>query len=206
MEVALRWESLGAPRIHIVDLDGAAAGSVVNLDIIETIANAVQVPTQLGGGIRSLETIGQILKLGVERVILGTVAVEHPELVKEACARYPDCVIVSVDSREGQVATRGWVQGTEVKAVQLALDMVKLGVRRFIYTEITRDGTLEGPNYNLLTELIETVRRPVIAAGGVSSLEHIKVLHRLGVEGAIIGKALYTGDIDLQQALAIAQE
>jgi phosphoribosylformimino-5-aminoimidazole carboxamide ribotide isomerase len=203
--VALRWESLGAPRIHIVDLDGAAAGQVVNLDIIETIANAVHVPTQLGGGIRSLEAISRVLEMGVDRVILGTVAVEQPELVKAACGKYTESVVISIDSREGQVATRGWIQGTQLQAVNLALEMLKLGVKRFIYTEITRDGTLSGPNYNILTEMIESVRSPVIAAGGVSSLEHLKVLRSIGVESAIIGKALYTGDIDLKQALAAAQ-
>mgnify|MGYP000882396506 CR=1 FL=1 len=196
---------MGAPRIHIVDLDGAATGDVVNLDIIETIATAVQVPTQLGGGIRSLETITRVLKMGVERVILGTIAVENPELVKEACRLYAESIIVSIDGREGQVATRGWVQGTKYKAVNLAWDMLRLGVRRFIYTEITRDGTLEGPNFNILTELIEAVKAPIIAAGGISSVENLKVLKRIGVEGAIIGQALYTGAIDLKQALSVAE-
>jgi phosphoribosylformimino-5-aminoimidazole carboxamide ribotide isomerase len=204
LEVALQWQSLGASRIHIVDLDGAAAGDVVNLEIIETIASAVLIPAQLGGGIRTLETITRLLKIGVERVILGTVAVENAELVKEACRKYAESIIVSIDAREGQVATRGWLQGTQLKAVKLAQDMAHLGVRRFIYTDITRDGTLSGPNYNAITELIETVRLPVIAAGGISSAEHLKVLRRIGAEGAIIGKALYTGDIDLKQALEIA--
>jgi phosphoribosylformimino-5-aminoimidazole carboxamide ribotide isomerase len=203
--VALQWQSLGAPRIHIVDLDGAAAGDVVNTEIIETIANAVQVPIQLGGGIRTLETISKVLKMGVDRVILGTIAVENPELVKEACRKYRDAIMVSIDGREGQVATRGWMQGTEIKAVKLAQDVARLGVRRFIYTEITRDGTLIGPNYSIITELIEAIHLPVIAAGGVSAVEHLKVLKKIGAEGAIIGKALYTGDIDLKKALAIAE-
>jgi phosphoribosylformimino-5-aminoimidazole carboxamide ribotide isomerase len=190
----------------MVDLDGAAAGDVVNLEVIETIANAVLVPTQLGGGIRTLETITKLLKLGVERVILGTIAVENPDLVKEACRKYAESIIISIDARDGEVATRGWVQGTHLKAVKLAQDMVRLGVRRFIYTDIVRDGTLSGPNYNAITELIEAVKRPVIAAGGVSSIEHLKVLKRLDVEGAIIGRALYTGDIDLKQALSVANQ
>lgn len=196
---------MGAPRIHIVDLDGAAAGDVVNLDIIETIATAVQVPTQLGGGIRSMETITRVLKMGVERVILGTIAVENPELVKEACRKYAESVIVSIDGRDGQVATRGWLKGTSFQAVNLARDMLRLGARRFIYTEITRDGTLAGPNYDILTELVEAVRVPVIAAGGVSTIENLKVLKRIGVEGAIIGQALYTGAIDLKQAITVAE-
>ena len=204
--MALQWQSLGAPRIHIVDLDGAAAGDVVNLEIIETIANAVLVPTQLGGGIRTLETITKLLKLGVERVILGTAAVENVELVKEACRKYTESIIISIDAREGQVATRGWLQGTQLKATRLARDLAELGVRRFIYTDINRDGTLAGPNYNAITELIEAINLPVIAAGGISSLEHLKVLRRIGVEGVIIGKALYTGNINLKQALEVANQ
>jgi len=204
LEVALKWQSLGAPRIHLVDLDGAAAGEVVNLEIIETIANAVLVPTQLGGGIRTLETILRLLKMGVERAILGTAAVENADLIKEACRKYAESIIVSIDARAGQVATRGWLQGTDLKAVSLARDMASLGVRRFIYTDIIRDGTLTGPNYDALGELIEAVDRPVIAAGGISSLDHLRVLKRIGVEGAIIGKALYTGDIDLKKALEVA--
>lgn len=204
LEVALQWQSLGAPRIHLVDLDGAASGDVVNLDVITSIASVVLVPTQLGGGIRSLETITRILKLGVERVILGTVAVEDTAMVKEACRKYADYIIVSIDARDGHVATRGWSKKTRLQAVELALDMRALGVRRFIYTDIARDGTLTGPNYHALTELVDAVNRPVIAAGGVSSIENLKVLKKIGVEGAIIGKALYTGDIDLKEALEVA--
>jgi phosphoribosylformimino-5-aminoimidazole carboxamide ribotide isomerase len=204
LDVALQWQSLGAPRIHIVDLDGAAAGRVVNLEAIENIAGAVLVPTQLGGGIRTMESISQLLKMGIERVILGTVAVENPDLVKEACRKYADSIIVSIDAREGQVSTRGWLEKTQLTAVNLAQDMVRSGVRRFIYTDIARDGTLVGPNYDAITGLLESINCPVIAAGGISSLEHLKVLRRIGIEGAIIGKALYTGDIDLKKALKIA--
>jgi phosphoribosylformimino-5-aminoimidazole carboxamide ribotide isomerase len=204
LEVALQWQSLGAPRIHLVDLDGAAAGEVANLEIIETIATAVLVPVQLGGGIRTLETITKLLKMGVERVILGTAAVENSGLVEEACRKYAESIIVSIDAREGQVATRGWLEKTRLKAVDLAADMARRGVRRFIYTDIVRDGTLRGPNFAALTELIEAVSLPVIAAGGIASLEDLKVLGKIGAEGAIIGKALYTGDIGLKQALEIA--
>jgi phosphoribosylformimino-5-aminoimidazole carboxamide ribotide isomerase len=205
LAVALHWESLGATRVHIVDLDGAAAGQVVNLDIIDAIAHQVKVPVQLGGGIRSLETIKRVLDLGVARVILGTVAVEQPDLVEAACRENPDEVIVSIDSRGEQVATRGWLQGTQLQAVDLALSMVKLGVRRFIHTEISRDGTLGGPNYDMLQNLVQAVRQPVIAAGGISALEHLRELVRTGVEGAIIGKALYTGNIHLPEALSLVR-
>jgi phosphoribosylformimino-5-aminoimidazole carboxamide ribotide isomerase len=200
----LQWQALGANRIHIVDLDGAASGEVVNWEVIERITTAIMIPAQIGGGIRDLPTIERLLKAGVERVILGTVAVENTELVMQACTKYAESIIVSIDAREGIVATHGWRRKTELKAVLLAREMVKFGVRRFIYTDIARDGTLTGPNYDAINELIEAIRLPVIAAGGISSLSHLKVLKQIGVEAAIIGKALYTGDIDLKQALEVA--
>ena len=198
----MQWQSLGAPKIHIVDLDGAATGELCNLDIITEIASAVLIPTQLGGGIRQLETIEQLLKAGIERVILGTAAVENPELIKEACHKFSESIIVGIDAREGHIATHGWQQQTELEVVEFAKSMVKLGVRRFIYTDISRDGTLTEPNFTAIAELIDAVRLPIIAAGGISSLTHLKILKQLGVEGAIVGKALYTGDINLKQALA----
>ena len=201
LKVALQWQSMGARRIHMVDLDGAKSGDSVNYNIIKSIASTVKVPTQLGGGMRSLETISRILQAGVARIILGTVAVENPELVKQACALYPQAVIVSIDARDGIVATRGWLQGTTLKAGDLAKDMLKLGVPRFIYTDIKRDGTLSGPNLEALSELMRVTGKPVIAAGGVSNLENLKDLKRIGVEGAIIGQALYTGNVDLKAAL-----
>jgi len=202
VEVALEWLSLGAPRIHVIDLDGAASGEPGNLDIIRVLANAVLIPTQLGGGIRQLETIKQILKMGVERVILGTAAVEDQQMVKEACRRFGESIIVGIDTREGWVATHGWQQETRLTGVEFAQSMVKLGVERFIYTDIVRDGTLTEPNFGAITELIDNVTVPVIAAGGISSINHLRVLNKIGAEGAIIGKALYTGNINLKQALA----
>jgi phosphoribosylformimino-5-aminoimidazole carboxamide ribotide isomerase len=193
---------LGAPRLHIVDLDGAASGEVHNLDIITEIAEAILIPTQLGGGIRSLETIAQLLKAGIERVILSTAAVEDPSLIEQACKRFRESIIVSLDAREGYISTHGWRKDTELRAVEFAQSMVKLGVRRFIYTDINRDGTLTEPNFAAIAELVNNIRQPIIAAGGISSLNHLKMLKALGVEGAIVGKALYTGDINLKQALA----
>jgi len=193
---------LGAPRLHIVDLDGAATGEPCNLGIIKEIAGAVLIPTQLGGGIRQLETIKDVLKAGIERVVLSTVAVENPRLVEEACHKFRESIIVSVDAREEYVAIHGWRQDTELKAVEFIRSMVQFGVRRFIYTDINRDGTLTEPNFTSIAELIDIVRLPVIAAGGISSLNHLRVLKKLGAEGAIVGKALYTGDINLKQALA----
>ncbi len=201
LQVALKWQSLGAPRLHIVDLDGAATGELYNLDIIKQIASAVLVPTQLGGGIRQLETIEQVLKAGIERVILGTAAVEDPELIKEACRKFSESIIVGIDVREGYITTHGWRQETELTTVEFAKSMVQLGVRRFIYTDISRDGTLTEPNFTAIFELVNEIRLPIIASGGISSLIHLKMLKALGVEAAIVGKALYTGDINLKQAL-----
>ena len=198
----MKWQSLGAPRLHLVDLDGAAAGELCHLRVIKEIASGLLIPTQLGGGIRQLETVAEILKAGVERVILGTAAVEDPELVKEACRKFQESIIVSLDAREGYLAIRGWRQETEIKVVEFAKSMVGLGVRRFIHTDISRDGTLTEPNFTSIAELIEAVKLPVIASGGVASINHLKMLKKLGAEGAIIGRALYTGDIKLKQALA----
>ncbi len=202
MQVALRWQSLGAPRLHIVDLDGAATGEPGNLEIIKQLASAILVPTQLGGGIRRLETVEQLLKAGIERVILGTAAVEDPNLVARACRRFAESIIVSIDTREGWVATHGWRQETKLRATEFAKAMVQLGVKRFICTDIIRDGTLTEPNFTAISELITAVKLPVIAAGGISSLQHLRMLKQLGAEGAIVGKALYTGDIKLKEALA----
>ena len=202
VDVALQWQSLGAPRLHIVDLDGAFSGEVYNLNIITEIASAALIPTQLGGGIRRLETVEKMLKAGVERVILGTAAVEDQGVIKQACQRFRESIIVGIDAREGYISTHGWRRETQLGAVELAQSMVELGVRRFIYTDINRDGTLTEPNFSAIAELINTINRPVIAAGGISSLNHLNMLKTLGAEGAIVGKALYTGDIDLKQALA----
>jgi phosphoribosylformimino-5-aminoimidazole carboxamide ribotide isomerase len=194
---------MGASRIHIVDLDGAATGEPVNLEIIKNIASAAMIPTQLGGGLRDIGTIQRMLSLGIERVILGTVAVENPKLVEEACKRFNDYIIVSIDARDGFVATHGWLKETNLTTVQFAANMVKLGARRFIYTDIVRDGTLTEPNFTAIAELVNSTKAPVIAAGGITSILHVKMLKQLGVEGAIIGKALYTGDIKLKEALAV---
>ncbi len=204
LKVARQWQAMGAQRLHIVDLDGARAGVSVNFKIVETISRNVRMSVQLGGGIRDPGTISQVMQAGVKRVILGTIAVENPDLVKSACQKYTDSIIMSIDARDGVVSTRGWLKSTGLKAVDLAKEMAALGVRRFIYTDIQRDGTLSGPNYAALSELMEAVKLPVIAAGGVSSLENLTALKQIGAEGAIIGQALYTGNIDLKEALKMA--
>jgi len=156
----------------------------------------------VGGGIRQLETVEQLLKAGIERVILGTAAVEAPELVEEACRKFRESIIVGVDAREGYIAIHGWRQETGLKAIEFTRSMAQRRVKRFIYTDISRDGTLTEPNFATIFELVTAIKLPVIAAGGISSLGHLKVLKQLGVEGAIVGKALYTGDINLKQTLA----
>jgi len=156
----------------------------------------------VGGGIRQLETIEQLLKAGIERVILSTAAVEDPKLVEEACRKFSESIIVGVDDREGYIAIHGWRQETGLTTIEFTKSMVQLGVKRFIFTDISRDGTLTEPNFAAIFELVTAIKLPVIAAGGISSLSHLKVLKQLGVEGAIVGKALYTGDINLKQALA----
>jgi len=201
LDVALKWQSMGAPRLHIVDLDGAASGEILNLDIIKEIVGAMLIPTQLGGGIRDLGTIEKLLKIGVERVILGTAAVVNQNLVRNALERFRDSIIIGIDVREGYAATHGWLQDTGEDAVELAKTMVEMGARRFVYTDISRDGTLTEPNFAAISGFIDAVGVPVIAAGGISSVNHLKMLSKLGAAGAIVGKALYTGDINLKQAL-----
>ncbi|MDO8688236.1 MAG: HisA/HisF-related TIM barrel protein, partial [Dehalococcoidales bacterium] len=152
VEVALKWQSLGAPKLHIVDLDGAASGELTNLEVIKELAHTVLIPTQLGGGIRTLETIRELFKAGIERVILGTAAVENPKLVKEACHSFGESIIVGIDTREGLVTIRGWQQETRLTGVEFARTMLELGVKRFIYTDVNRDGTLTEPNFTAIAE------------------------------------------------------
>jgi phosphoribosylformimino-5-aminoimidazole carboxamide ribotide isomerase len=201
VEVARHWQSLGAQRLHIVDLDGAAKGKLQHSSIIESIAHSVHIPLQLGGGLRSLEAISQALDLGVARVIIGTAAIEDQTLVQEACRRFGNLIIVGIDARDGYVATRGWQEGTTITAIELAWRMAHTGVGRFVYTDIARDGTLTEPNFDAIAELVKQTDVPVIAAGGISSVEHLERLSQIGVDGAVVGRALYTGNIDLKQAL-----
>ncbi len=205
LDRAMRWQALGATRLHVVDLDGAVEGSLVNTDIIQQIVTALHIPVQVGGGIRSMATVKELLKMGVARVVFGTVAVEQPQLVEQVCKTFADSVIVSIDTREGLVSTHGWQLDTKMAAVDFAKLMAKMGVKRFIYTDISRDGTLTEPNFSGFAEMIKAVNLPVIASGGVANLTHITMLKQLGAEGVIIGKALYTGDIKLKDALEVSR-
>ena len=203
-EVAKQWVEQGATRLHVVDLDGAKAGKTSNLAAIEAIVQAVSVPIQVGGGLRDRHSVAQLLSLGVQRAILGTVAVEKPDLVSELANDFPGQIVVGIDARNGKVATRGWLETSEVAAIDLAQDMVKRGAAAIIYTDIHRDGTLSGPNLDSLRELTNAVKIPVIASGGVSSLTDLLSLlslESLGVMGAIVGRAIYTGDVNLTEAI-----
>ncbi|MEH2384616.1 MAG: 1-(5-phosphoribosyl)-5-[(5-phosphoribosylamino)methylideneamino]imidazole-4-carboxamide isomerase [Nostoc sp.] len=203
-DVAKQWVDQGATRLHIVDLDGAKAGKVVNLGAIEAIADAVSVPIEIGGGLRDRTSVQQVFNLGVQWAILGTIAVEQPQLVQQLCAEFPEQIIIGIDARNGLVATRGWLETSEVLATQLAVQMQELGAAAIIYTDIQRDGTLTGPNLEALRELAAAISIPIIASGGVSSLTDLLSLLALepqGVTGVIVGRALYTGDILLKEAL-----
>jgi len=203
-DVAQQWASEGATWLHVVDLDGAKAGKPVNLEAIAAIVEAVSVPIQVGGGLRDRASVAQLLELGVQRVILGTVAVEQPQLVASLCQEFPGRIVVGIDARNGKVATRGWLETSEVSATDLAQQMQQLGAVAIIYTDIHRDGTLSGPNLDALRELATSLSISVIASGGVSSITDLLsllALEPLGVTGAIVGRALYTGDISLKQAI-----
>ena len=203
VEVALRWERLGARRIHVVDLDGARAGSPQNLDVISRIADAVRVPVQMGGGVRTIDSIREVIDSGVDRVMLGTVAVRDPAIVTSACEQFgAETILVAIDSRDGNVAVSGWTDGSETSATDLLRLMMDASVRTFLCTDISRDGTLAGPDYDLMRSLVAIAGNGVIAAGGIASIDHLRDLAYIGVGGAVIGRALYTGDIDLAEAVS----
>ena len=208
-EMALKWAGMGAEFLHLVDLDGALAGEGKNVPVIERILQSVNIPVQLGGGIRNLETIEKLLALGVTRLILGSAAVKNPQLVEEACKKYPGHIAVGIDAKNGEVAIEGWGKGSGVAATELAKQMAAYGVETIIYTDISRDGMLSGVNVEATAALARSCGVPIIASGGVASLEDIrrvKAVESDGVQGCIIGKAIYTGAVDLKAALALAKE
>jgi phosphoribosylformimino-5-aminoimidazole carboxamide ribotide isomerase len=203
---ARRWRDAGAKRLHVVDLDGAREGRAVNAASVERIVAAVDVPVQLGGGLRDLETIGGYLEAGVERVVLGTAAVKDQALLANALARFPGRIGVGVDARDGIVVTEGWRDASGITASELVRQLVGLGVPWVIYTDTLRDGTLTEPNFDALETLLSDRQHlRIIYSGGVSTIDHLRSLAATGVEGAIVGRALYTGDIDLAEALAAIQ-
>ena len=203
LEAALAWAEQGGKWIHLVDLDGAKAGEPVNHQLIGDIARSVKVPVQTGGGLRTVENVERLLSLGVSRVIIGTAAIEDRPFVEEVLRRFGEQVAIGIDARNGYVATRGWLETSEVKAEELAVQLAELGAKTFIFTDISRDGLMQGPNVEAIVRLAQVSGQSVIASGGVSRYEDLDALAAhadKGVAGAIIGKALYTGSIELAEA------
>lgn len=204
-EQALQWQEQGAELLHIVDLNGAFAGEPKNRSSIEAIVKTINIPTQLGGGIRDMKTVEVYLSLGVGRVILGTAALRNPDLVKDACKRFPGRIVVGIDAKNGMVAVQGWAEVTDIRAVEMARKFEGYGVSAIIYTDISRDGMLSGPNIEATRELAEAISIPVIASGGVSrmaDIENLMAIETSGVIGVITGRAIYTGAISLAEAVA----
>jgi len=201
---ARKFAAAGAVWIHVVDLDGAFAGKPKNAAAVEAILKAVQAKIQLGGGIRDRATIKAWLDQGVARVVLGTAAVKNPDLVKAACREFPGRVALGIDARQGKVAVEGWAESSSISALDLARRFVDAGAAAIIYTDIERDGALEGVNLEATAALARSVKTPVIASGGIASLDDIAALKARGIPGAILGRALYDGRVDLKSALALA--
>lgn len=200
-KVAKRWQHFGANWLHLVDLDGAVAGRPVNVESIKEVRASTTLQIELGGGLRTLEDISKMLDLGIDRVILGTAALTDHTLLMEALTRWNERIVVGIDARGGLVAISGWRESSQERALSLISKLCADGVQRFIYTDIARDGALTGPNIEDLKEILRTVTCSLIASGGVSSMKDLRSLAALGIEGAIVGKALYTGDIDLMAAI-----
>ncbi len=198
-QVALDWQKQGAKQLHLVDLDGAFDGVSRNLEAIERIIKKIEIPVQIGGGIRSLDTLEKLLDLGAWRCILGTKALEDPQMLKEAIRRYGEKVVVSVDAKDGKVAVEGWTKVGNQDALEFARQLEEMGLKTLVYTDIARDGMLKGPNFNALRRLLSVVSMEIIASGGVSSLEDLLRLKSIGADGAIVGKALYEGAITMKE-------
>ena len=203
-KVAARWQERGASFLHLVDLDGALAGYSVNEEVIRRIADTVSIPIEIGGGIRSKEAVERMLDLGVRRVIIGTKAAEHPEFLRDMVRTFgEEAIVAGVDSKDGMVAVEGWEKVSSLTASDLCLTMKEYGVRHIVYTDISRDGMLSGPNVEATRKLTEETGLDIIASGGVSCMEDLKCLHEAGIRGAIIGKALYENRIDLAEAVRL---
>ena len=206
LKMALHWEKEGATLLHIVDLDGAVCGNPVHEETIGAIVRSLKIPSQVGGGIRTMETIEMFLAQGISRVILGTAACEDPKFLSQACRRFPGQVGVGIDAREGRIATQGWKTTHPVTAIELARRSEDAGAAVLVCTDISRDGTESGVNAQAVRAIIDVVSTPVIASGGVRSLDDIRLLKALGkLQGVIVGKALYTGSMRLSQAISEAQ-
>jgi len=207
--MAVKWADKGAQMLHVVDLDGARHGKVTNISLLEQIINKVNIPVQVGGGIRSYKEVERLINLRVSRIILGTILLKDKALAKKLFDKFPEKIIAGIDARNGHVAVEGWQNITPVDALDFAGEMERLGARRIIYTDIKRDGTLRGPNIVNIEKMLKKLNIPLIVSGGVASLADVKELKRFeseGLEGIIIGKALYKGNIFLEEAIKIARE
>ncbi|MFQ5443895.1 MAG: 1-(5-phosphoribosyl)-5-[(5-phosphoribosylamino)methylideneamino]imidazole-4-carboxamide isomerase [Nitrospinales bacterium] len=207
--MAQHWDEEGANLIHVVDLDGAFGGQPANYNLVKDIINSSSVSIQVGGGIRSMQAIDNYIDLGASRVILGTIAQKDPKFVEQACKKYPEKIIVGIDARDGYVAIKGWVEVSNQKATDLAKNLESLGVAGFIFTDISRDGMMQGPNLESIRAFSESTEKPVIASGGVSRLEDITNLLALkpcGVSGIIVGKALYDKTVEYREAVKLAEQ
>lgn len=206
VSTARQWEACGAGLLHVVDLDGAFTGDQKNYEAIKKIRRSVNMEIEVGGGIRDIKKIDDLVTIGINRIILGTAVIENPSLLSEACGRYPGRIIVGIDARDGKVAVKGWVEITDTDAGKLAKEAEEKGASGIIYTDISRDGMLTGPNLAAMAEMVNTVALPVIASGGVSSIEDIKALMGIkGLCGVITGKAIYSGTLDLREAIQTAK-
>jgi phosphoribosylformimino-5-aminoimidazole carboxamide ribotide isomerase len=205
-KTAKRWESYGAKLIHIVDLDGAFTGRQTNLDAIIKIRQLVKIPLQVGGGIRNIGNVMNLLSAGIDRIIIGTAAIEDPEFLTYACRNYPGKVLIGIDAKDGMVAIKGWEEVTSLSAKDLVRRLEIFGVAGIVYTDISRDGMLSGPNIEATRTIVEGVKIPVIASGGVSCIDDIKNLMQIeNLWGVITGKAIYAGAMDLKEAIRIAE-
>jgi phosphoribosylformimino-5-aminoimidazole carboxamide ribotide isomerase len=204
--MAKHWQDLGGELLHVVDLDGAFTGEQHNFSKIKAIREAIDIPIEVGGGIRDVDRIAKLIDLGVDRTIIGTSAAKNPEMVQEACEKYPGKVLVGIDAKDGKVAIKGWVEVTELDAIAFAKQMEDAGAAGIIYTDISRDGMLTGPNVEAMATMVKAVKIPVIASGGVSKLDDINSLKQINnLWGVITGKALYSGAMDLKEAIAITK-
>jgi phosphoribosylformimino-5-aminoimidazole carboxamide ribotide isomerase len=207
VQVAQRWQDAGASWLHVVDLDGALNGQPASFAVIQRIREAVSLHIQCGGGMRTLAAMQRMLDTGIDRIVLGTIAVTDPDLLREALQRWPERVVVGLDARDGRVAIAGWRETSQVQAATLASQLRASGVSRFVYTDIARDGALRGPNLPAL-QIMQAAISPggaLIASGGISAIADLQAIAHLGIEGAIVGKALYTGAIDLAQAIQLCE-
>lgn len=199
VEMAKKWGAAGAKRLHVVDLDGARSGTPENIEVIKNLIKEAGVPVQVGGGIRMLTVISDLIKFGADRIILGTTAIKNPNLISNVCEKFGDKIAVAIDAKGKYAAADGWMYVTKKDTITLAKEAIDLGVQRFIYTDIASDGMLAGPNFDAIGKFIAAVNVPVIASGGVTTKEDVARLKESGAEGCIVGKALYDGKIKLEE-------